>query len=88
MNWDKRYNIILGVARALLYLHRDAPTQIIHCNVKPKNILLDEHMNPILSGFLDSRYLDTKETFMPDIFVPWLVPTNYHFMITFEVVHI
>ncbi|KAI3814845.1 hypothetical protein L1987_14491 [Smallanthus sonchifolius] len=71
LNWDKRYKIILGVARAVLYLHRDAPIQIRHCNVKPGNILLDENMNPILSGFLDTRYIAITETYLPDIFYPW-----------------
>ncbi|KAK9060563.1 hypothetical protein SSX86_021268 [Deinandra increscens subsp. villosa] len=70
LTWEKRYDIILGVARALLYLHRDAPIQIIQCNVKPGNILLDENMNPILSGFLDTRYLDVRDTYLPDIFIP------------------
>uniref|UniRef100_A0A251SZT2 non-specific serine/threonine protein kinase n=1 Tax=Helianthus annuus TaxID=4232 RepID=A0A251SZT2_HELAN len=79
LNWDKRYKIILGVARALLYLHREAPTQIIHCDVKPGNILLDKKLNPILLGFLNTRYLDINQTDMHVIFDPWLVPKNYHF---------
>ncbi|KAK9060561.1 hypothetical protein SSX86_021266 [Deinandra increscens subsp. villosa] len=62
LNWDKRYNIILGVARALLYLHRDAPVQIIHCDVNPGNILLDESSNPILSSFWAARCLAINET--------------------------
>ncbi|KAK9060565.1 hypothetical protein SSX86_021270 [Deinandra increscens subsp. villosa] len=51
LNWDSRYKIILGISRALLYLHKHAPIQIVHCDVKPGNILLDESFNPKLSSF-------------------------------------
>ncbi|XP_076888356.1 uncharacterized protein LOC143538756 [Bidens hawaiensis] len=62
LNWDKRYKIILDVARALLYLHRDAPIRVIHCDVKPGNILLDESLNPILSSFWIAKCLAINET--------------------------
>ncbi|MFS7992026.1 putative protein kinase RLK-Pelle-DLSV family [Helianthus anomalus] len=61
-NWDKQYKVILGVARALLYLHRDAPVRVIHCDVKPGSILLDESLNPILSSFGCARCLASMET--------------------------
>ncbi|XP_076886278.1 cysteine-rich receptor-like protein kinase 19 [Bidens hawaiensis] len=72
-NWDKRYKILLGVARALLYLHRDAPIRIIHGDVKPGNVLLDENLNPMLSGFLNTRYLDINQTdcYLSTNFLPW-----------------
>ncbi|KAM0020349.1 putative protein kinase RLK-Pelle-CrRLK1L-1 family [Helianthus debilis subsp. tardiflorus] len=70
LNWDKQYKIILGVASALLYLHREAPIQIIHCDVKPGNILLDKKLNPILLGFLNTRYLDINQTDTHVIFDP------------------
>jgi hypothetical protein len=34
IDWQKRYNIIVGVARGLLYLHQDSQPRIIHRNVK------------------------------------------------------
>ncbi|XP_076943374.1 cysteine-rich receptor-like protein kinase 44 [Bidens hawaiensis] len=58
LKWDKRYKIILGVAKALLYLHKDAPIQIVHGDVKPENILLDENLNPALSGFQYARAIN------------------------------
>ncbi|KAM0020347.1 putative protein kinase RLK-Pelle-CrRLK1L-1 family [Helianthus debilis subsp. tardiflorus] len=60
-NWDKQYKVILGVARALLYLHRDAPVTVIHFNVEPGSILLDESLNPILSSFWYARCLASME---------------------------
>ncbi|KAD6794811.1 hypothetical protein E3N88_05707 [Mikania micrantha] len=51
LDWDKRYKIILGVARVLVYLHNHAPIRIIHGDVDLRNILLDESFNLKLSGF-------------------------------------
>ncbi|KAJ0724614.1 putative protein kinase RLK-Pelle-DLSV family [Helianthus annuus] len=49
LDWNKLYRIILGVARGLVYLHKHAPIPIIHGNVRPRNILLDESFDPKLS---------------------------------------
>ncbi|AES63664.2 G-type lectin S-receptor-like Serine/Threonine-kinase [Medicago truncatula] len=51
LDWARRYEIIEGIARGLLYLHRDSRLRIIHRNLKPSNILLDENMNPKISDF-------------------------------------
>ncbi|VAH47729.1 G-type lectin S-receptor-like serine/threonine-protein kinase At2g19130 [Triticum dicoccoides] len=41
LNWCTRYKIALGVARGLAYLHESCQDLIIHCDIKPQNILLD-----------------------------------------------
>ncbi|KAK3006517.1 hypothetical protein RJ639_015781 [Escallonia herrerae] len=42
LSWDERIGISLGIARGILYLHEECETQIVHCDIKPQNILMDE----------------------------------------------
>ncbi|GFQ08301.1 L-type lectin-domain containing receptor kinase s.6 [Phtheirospermum japonicum] len=51
LTWEKRLNIILGVANALVYLHEECESQIIHRDVKTCNILLDSEFNAKLGDF-------------------------------------
>ncbi|KAI3837884.1 hypothetical protein MKW92_000128 [Papaver armeniacum] len=51
LDWDKRFDIIGGIARGLLYLHRDSRLRVIHRDLKASNILLNEDMIPKISDF-------------------------------------
>ncbi|CAI9778593.1 unnamed protein product [Fraxinus pennsylvanica] len=50
-NWNQRTQIAMGITRGLAYLHEECSTQIIHCDIKPQNILLDEYYNARISDF-------------------------------------
>ncbi|KAL8162651.1 hypothetical protein V2J09_014140 [Rumex salicifolius] len=56
-NWLVRVQISLGVAKGLLYLHEECDNQIIHCDIKPQNILLDDNFEAKISDFGLSKLL-------------------------------
>ena len=62
LEWERRYKIIVGIARGLLYLHEDSQLRIIHRDMKASNILLDEHMNPKISDFGLARLFHGSQT--------------------------
>lgn len=59
MDWDTRFKIIKGICQGLLFLHR---IPIVHMDLKPGNILLDDNMVPKISDFFLSRLLGQEQT--------------------------
>ncbi|WVZ78891.1 hypothetical protein U9M48_026536 [Paspalum notatum var. saurae] len=51
LSWRARFQIAVGAARGLLYLHEGCRDCIIHCDIKPENILLDEDLVPKIADF-------------------------------------
>ncbi|XP_018832270.2 G-type lectin S-receptor-like serine/threonine-protein kinase RLK1 [Juglans regia] len=50
-SWKRRIEIAIGIARGLLYLHEECSSPIIHCDIKPQNILLDDYYNARIADF-------------------------------------
>ncbi|KAM0944354.1 putative glycerophosphodiester phosphodiesterase, protein kinase RLK-Pelle-LRK10L-2 family [Dioscorea sansibarensis] len=56
LGWEKLFQIAVGIARGLEYLHRGCNTKIVHFDVKPHNILLDQNYCPKISDFGLAKY--------------------------------
>ncbi|CAL5361461.1 unnamed protein product [Camellia sinensis] len=61
-DWNERIRIALNVARGILYLHEECETPIIHCDIKPQNILMDELWNAKISDFGLAKFLMPDQT--------------------------
>ncbi|XP_047964697.1 rust resistance kinase Lr10-like [Salvia hispanica] len=51
LNWDTKFDIAVGIARGIEYLHRGCDIQILHFDIKPHNVLLDHNFIPKISDF-------------------------------------
>ncbi|XP_073118366.1 G-type lectin S-receptor-like serine/threonine-protein kinase LECRK3 [Elaeis guineensis] len=61
-SWNKRVQVAMGIAKGLAYLHDECATQIIHCDIKPQNILLDENLIARISDFGLAKLLRTDQS--------------------------
>ncbi|KAJ6817865.1 G-type lectin S-receptor-like serine/threonine-protein kinase LECRK2 [Iris pallida] len=61
-DWNQRIEIALGIARGLAYLHEECRTQIIHCDIKPQNILVDDNLVAKISDFGLAKLLRLEQT--------------------------
>ncbi|XP_073310147.1 rust resistance kinase Lr10-like [Primulina huaijiensis] len=61
LSWDRKYEIAVGVARGIEYLHRGCDIQILHFDIKPHNILLDDNFNPKISDFGLAKFYSTEK---------------------------
>jgi hypothetical protein len=61
-SWQQRMQIASGIARGLMYLHEECSTQIIHCDIKPQNILLDDLFTAKISDFGLAKLLMNHQT--------------------------
>ncbi|KAJ8765360.1 hypothetical protein K2173_012057 [Erythroxylum novogranatense] len=61
-HFEERMQIARNIARGILYLHEECETQIIHCDIKPQNILMDDHMCPKIADFGLAKLLKPDQT--------------------------
>ncbi|XP_028788163.1 receptor-like protein kinase [Neltuma alba] len=70
LEWNVRYRIALGIAHGLAYLHYVCHPAIVHCAIKPKNILLDSDMDPRIANFGVAKLLDQSSSSTSSLPVP------------------
>lgn len=58
LKWSHRYNIAIGLASVLSYLHQECEQQVIHRDIKASNVMLDANFNPRLGDFGLARIMD------------------------------
>ncbi|XP_042032474.1 rust resistance kinase Lr10-like [Salvia splendens] len=62
LNWDTKFEIAVGVARGIEYLHRGCDIQILHFDIKPHNILLDDKFVPKITDFGLAKFCSTGKS--------------------------
>ncbi|KAK7411219.1 hypothetical protein VNO78_02651 [Psophocarpus tetragonolobus] len=62
LSWNLRYKVAIDVAKGLAYLHHDCRSRILHLDVKPENILLDENFRALVSDFGLAKLIGKDES--------------------------
>ncbi|KAG7967833.1 hypothetical protein I3843_08G119200 [Carya illinoinensis] len=65
LTYEKTHDIALGVARGIEYLHQGCDMQILHFDIKPHNILLDENLKPKVSDFGLAKLYPVEDSIVP-----------------------
>ncbi|XP_028800652.1 cold-responsive protein kinase 1 [Neltuma alba] len=81
LNWKQRYDIILGIARGLVYLHEEFHICIIHRDIKPNNVLLDDDLQPKIADFGLARLLPEDKSHLSTKFAGTLGYTAPEYII-------
>ncbi|CAN7093290.1 unnamed protein product [Brassica rapa subsp. narinosa] len=61
LTWEYRFNIALGTAKGITYLHEECRDCIVHCDIKPENILVDDNYTAKVSDFGLAKLLNPKD---------------------------
>ncbi|XP_076956375.1 cold-responsive protein kinase 1-like isoform X1 [Bidens hawaiensis] len=64
LNWKTRFQIILGIARGLHYLHEESHIRIVHRDIKASNILLDGNFQPKIADFGLARFFPEDQAYI------------------------
>nr|CAJ86314.1 H0525G02.11 [Oryza sativa] len=62
IDWPARFEICLGIARGLAYLHEESSIRVVHRDIKASNVLIDANLNPKISDFGLAKLYDDKKT--------------------------
>lgn len=62
LDWEARFNIAVGTAKGLAYLHEDCDVKIIHCDIKPENVLLDGQFLAKVSDFGLAKLMNREQS--------------------------
>ncbi|KAK3219383.1 hypothetical protein Dsin_013353 [Dipteronia sinensis] len=62
LSWNARFNIALGTAKGLAYLHEECEVKIVHCDIKPENVLLDDNFSAKVSDFGLAKLMNREDS--------------------------
>ncbi|KAJ0788414.1 putative protein kinase RLK-Pelle-DLSV family [Helianthus annuus] len=84
LNWKTRFQIILGIARGLQYLHEESHIRIVHRDIKASNILLDGNFQPKIGDFGLARFFPEDQAYLSTTFAGTLGYTAPEYVIRGE----